>query len=272
MAKDIVDVWMQIMTPKMAAEPWQASLQRWTGRSQNDALPTLEGTLAAMDGAGVTAGIISAWVGPRGVLISNEETAENAAQSGGRLKPVLSVNLDTPMEAVRDIRDGAKNGFIGVRALPWLWGLPPNDRRFYPVYTACVEEGLPFCTQIGHTCPLRSSDVGRPIPYLEDVLLDFPELIVVCGHVGFPWVNELVTLLFKFPNFYIDTSAYTLARLPPDFVHVMKTAGKDRVMFGTNWPMIAPAHALKGLDQLALDDETRTAFLSGTARRVFNLS
>ena len=89
------------------------------------------------------------------------------------------------MGAVREIRrvvDGKR--IVGVRLVPWLWDLPPNDRRYYPVYAACIETGVPFCTQIGHTGPLKRSETGRMLPYLEDVMLDFPELVVVGGHVG----------------------------------------------------------------------------------------
>lgn len=271
MAAPIIDAWMQIMTPKMATQPWMETLLRWTGQAREALLPDVGATLAAMDAGGVETGLISAWTGPEGALISNDETAANAKASNGRLKPVMSVDLNDPMEAVREIRRRAREGFVGVRALPWLWGLPPNDRRYYPVYTACIDEGLPFCTQIGHTGPLRPSEYGRLIPYLEDVLLDFPELTVVGGHVGFPWIDEVATLLHKFPNFYVDTSAYVLHRLPPNFVRLMKQEGKGRIMFGTNWPMLSPQRCLKGLDNLGLDDNARDAFLSETAKRVFKL-
>ena len=103
------------------------------------------------------------------------------------------------------------------------------------------------------------------------MLLDFPELTVVGGHVGFPWINELVTLTVKFRNFYVDTSAYALHRLPPDFVAFMKGAGRGRVMFGTNWPMLSPAQCLAGLDALGLSGEDRDRFLSGAAKDVFKL-
>lgn len=267
----IIDAWMQIPTPKMAAEPWMATLLRWTGQSEEETLPDLASTLAAMDEAGVETGLLSAWTGPNGALITNDETAAHVKAAPSRLKGVMSVDLFDPMGAVREIRKRAKEGFIAVRALPWLWGLPPNDRRFYPVYAACVDEGLPFCTQIGHTGPLRSSDYGRLIPYLEDVLLDFPELTIVGGHVGFPWLDEVVTLLHKFPNFYVDTSAYVLHRLPPAFVRLMTQEGKKRIMFGTNWPMLSPARCLQGLDELGLDDATKALFLHDTAKKVFRL-
>ncbi len=271
MQHQIIDAWMQITTPRMAAEPWLASLLRWTGQEEGGMLPDVPLTLSAMDDAGVETGLISAWTGPAGVLISNEETAENAAASGGRLKPVMSVDLTDPMGAVREIRQRAEDGFAAVRVLPWLWGLPPNDRRFYPVYAACIDAGLPFCTQIGHTGPLKTSEYGRLIPYLEDVMLDFPELVVVGGHVGFPWIDEVTSLLHKFPNFYVDTSAYVLHRLPPDFVRLLKNEGRKRILFGSNWPMLAPARCLKGLADLGLDEQTQALFLRDNAKRVFSL-
>ena len=102
-------------------------------------------------------------------------------------------------------------------------------------------------------------------------MLEFPELVVVGGHVGFPWLDELVTMTVKFPNFYVDTSAYVLRRLPPAFVQWMKSIGQSRVMFGTNWPMLTPQKCLEGLGGLGLSAEQSEAFLSGNARRVFAL-
>jgi uncharacterized protein len=267
-----IDVWAQITTERMARQPWMATLLRWTGRAGQVSVPNVASTLAAMDAGGVDIALLSAWHGPKGSLISNEEVAAQIDAAPTRFRGLATVDLADPIQAVRDIRrwvDGKR--FVGVRLVPWLWDLPPNHRLYYPVYAACVDAGVPFCTQVGHTGPLKRSENGRPIPYLEDVLLDFPELVVVGGHVGFPWVNELTSLTIKFPNFYLDTSAYTLRRLPPDFVAFMKGVGRGRVMFGTNWPMIAPAHCLQGLPELELGAEHEAAFLHGTARRLFKL-
>jgi uncharacterized protein len=267
-----VDVWAQIPSARMASAPWLKTLLRWTGREDGGLLHTPQSTLAAMDAGGVEIAFLSAWYGPEGPLIANEEVAAQIDAASSRFRGLASADLRDPMGAVREIRkwaDGKR--FVGVRFVPWLWDLPPNDRRYYPVYAACIELGIPFCTQIGHTGPLKRSECGRLIPYLEDVLLDFPELTVVGGHVGFPWLDELVTLTVKFPNFYVDTSAYSLNRLPPAFVHYMKGLGGARVMFGTNWPMIAPAKCLEGLGALGLSAEGREAFLAGNARRVFKL-
>jgi len=273
-----IDVWAQILTERMAREPWLQTLLRWTGREGGLVPPTVSETLDEMDRAGVDVALLSAWHGPSGALIENEEVARQIEAAPDRFRGLATADISNPMEAVRTIRrwlgggDGGRNGgFVGVRIVPWLWDLPPNDRRYYPIYTACVEAGVPLCTQIGHTGPLKRSEPGRLIPYLEDVLLDFPELVIVGGHVGYPWIDELVTLTVKFPNFYVDTSAYALHRLPAAFVDYLRGVGRGRVLFGTNWPMLSPSRCLEGLTGLELDDEARDAFLFGTARRVFGL-
>ncbi len=270
---NIIDVWAQITTPRMAKAPWLATLRRWTGQDgDNPWVPDVESTLAAMDEAGVDISLLAGWHGPEGSLISNEEVAANIDAAPERFRGLATVDLSQPMEAVRQIREWVDGDrFVGVRVVPWLWDLPPNDRRYYPIYTACCDLGVPFCTQIGHTGPLKRSETGRMIPYLEDVMLDFPELVVVGGHVGFPWLDELVSMAVKFPNFYVDTSAYALHRLPPSFVDFMKTLGADRVMFGTNWPMLTPAQCLRQLPALELGSEREMAFLHGNAQRVFKL-
>jgi len=267
-----IDVWAQITTERMAQAPWLETLRRWTDQVDDPLVPSTQSTLAAMDAANIDISLLSAWYGPQGSLISNEEVGAQIDKAPDRFRGLASVDITKPMEAVRDIRkwvDGQR--FVGVRIVPWLWNLPPNDRLYYPIYAACVDAGVPLCTQIGHTGPLLRSETGRPIPYLEDVLLDFPELIVVGGHVGFPWVDELISLTIKFPNFYVDTSAYAVHRLPPDFVAYMKGIGSNRVMFGTNWPMLSPSQCLEKLDKLGLTETQRDAFLFGNARRVFNL-
>ncbi|MBL4906162.1 MAG: amidohydrolase [Sneathiella sp.] len=161
-------------------------------------------------------------------------------------------------------------GFKAIRVLPWLWEVPPTDRRFYPVYTACCDLGVPFCTQIGHTGPLMPSEVGRPI-YLDQVALDFPELTIVGGHIGYPWTEEAIAVATKHENVYIDTSAYTVSRYPEVLVKFMKAHGRKKVLFGTNYPMIMPEKALAKLDELELDEDVKSLFLSGNAKRIFNL-
>ena len=269
----IVDAWMQHPTRAFLNAPMFASLMRWTGQDLPQAEVPIELTLAALDAAGVSHAMLSAWHGPQGALISNDEVAGWVAARPTRFSGLASVDLRDPMGAVRELRRCVNElGFKGLRMLPWLWELPPTDRRFYPLFAACVELGIPFCTQVGHTGPLRTSETGRPIPYIDDIAIDFPELSIVCGHIGYPWTEEMIAVARKHENVVIDTSAYTIKRYPPEIVRYLKADGHRKVLFGSNYPMIAPAKALEGLDALGLDHETREAFLRGNAERVFGLA
>jgi predicted TIM-barrel fold metal-dependent hydrolase len=268
----IIDVWMQHPTKRFLAQPFLDSLRRWTRQAMPEDEVPLELTLASMDQAGVDLGLIAAWWGPNGALIDNDEVAACVRAHPRRLRGLASVDLFRPMAAVRELRRCVRElDFRGLRIVPWLWNLPPDDRRYYPLYAECIELDIPFCLQVGHTGPLLSSEPGRPIPYLEHVALEFPELRIVAGHIGAPWTQEIMSLATKCTNLFIDTSAYKATRFPADIVEFMRGHGAKKVLFGSNYPMLTAAACLEGLDGLGLSDETRALFLAGNAQRIFRL-
>jgi predicted TIM-barrel fold metal-dependent hydrolase len=267
----IIDVWMQHPSLRQLQHEMFDSLWRWTGKAAPAEIP-LEATLDVFRNSNVDIALSAAWCGPQGWMITNDEAASFAKRSAGLLKPVASADIGKPMTAVRELRRAVRElSCVALRIVPWLWGLPPDDRRYYPLYAECCALDIPFCTQVGHTGPLCPSEPGRPIPYLDHVALEFPELKIVAGHVGFPWVNEVISLARKYPNFYVDTSAYTAKRFPPELVDYMRGSGRKKVMFGTNYPMLTPQQCLSELPSLGLDQETTELFLSGNARAVFRL-
>lgn len=184
---------------------------------------------------------------------------------------MAAVDLDRPMEAVRELRRRVRDdGFAGLRMLPWLWGAPPTDRRYYPLYAECVELGV-------HSAPRSDTPVhdavgDRPSPSRTSTRSPSTSgtSAIVCGHIGYPWTEEMIAVARKHENVYIDTSAYTTKRLPRELVEFMRDPNRGRkVLFGSNFPMIRHSHALDGLDDLGLSDETRAAYLGGNAERVF---
>lgn len=267
----IVDAWGQHPTLRHSQDPIFDSLRRWTKGETPTTPLAVSRTLETMATARVDRMLISAWYAPRNIMISNDEVADFVAQSDGKLVGVGSVDISRPMAAVREVRRCIETlGFKAIRILPWLWERPPTDRLFYPVYAALCELGVPFCTQIGHTGPLMPSEVGRPI-YLDQVALDFPELKIVGGHIGYPWTDEAIAVATKHENVFIDTSAYTVGRYPAALKDYMAGHGRTTVLFGTNYPMITAAKALVGLDDLGLPEEARELFLGGNAVRIFQL-
>jgi predicted TIM-barrel fold metal-dependent hydrolase len=269
----IVDAWIQHPSPAFLRHAMFESLRRWMGLTEvPDSIPPAF-TIAALEAAGVARALTCAWWGPEGALISNDEVAALVATRPDLFVGVASVDLSRPMDGVRELRRAVKQlGFKALRVLPWLWNLPPNDRRYYPLYAECIELGIPFCLQVGHTGPLRPSEPGRPIPYLDEVALEFPELVIVGGHIGYPWTDEMISLATKYPNVHIDTSAYKPKRYPPALKDYLRAHGRKKVLFGSNFPMVSPADCIAQLDALALDDEARRLFLGANAARVFKLS
>jgi predicted TIM-barrel fold metal-dependent hydrolase len=265
----IIDVWAQPATRRFLAEPCFDTLKRWTGIS--DAEIPLEHTRQAMQDAGVTLALLSAWYGPQGALISNDEIAASVRAHPEQFAGLAAVDLRRPVDAVRELRSRVtQDGFKGLRVVQWLWELPCTHALYYPLLACCVELDVPICLQVGLTGPLHTSDTGRPL-LIERIALDFPDLKIICGHIGYPWQNEMIAIATKFPNVYIDTSAYKPSRYPPELVSYLKTNGKRKVMFGTNYPMLSPADCTSGIDALGLSHDTQELFLSGNAKRVFGL-
>lgn len=268
----IIDVWMQHPSPDFVNHPMFESLRRWTKVDKLVEEIPAEWTIAAMDQGHIEKGLLCAWWGPQGPLIKNDEVAALVERFPDRLVGIASVNLFKPMDAIRELRRCVNElAFKGLRIVQWLWNLPPTDRRYYPLYAECIELDIPVCLQVGHTGPLRPSEPGRPIPYIDEVAIEFPELRIVCGHIGYPWTTEMIAVATKHTNVFIDTSAYTARRYPLEFVNYLKGHGRNKVLFGTNYPMLTPAKCLEAFDELGFEDEVKEAFLHQNARRVFKL-
>jgi predicted TIM-barrel fold metal-dependent hydrolase len=273
----IIDAWMQFPDAAFLRDPIFESLRRWRtsagGLAEESRGVTADGVLEELRRQGASRVVANAWWGPRGPMLTNDAVAAMVRSHPEAVVGIASVDLLRPMDGVRELRRAVKQlGLKGLRMLPWLWGLPPDDRRYYPLYAECIELGIPFCLQVGHSGPMCPSEPGRPIPYLDHVALEFPELVIVGGHIGFPWVSEMISLAMKYPNVYIDSSAYKASRYPRDFVEYLRGPGRRKVLFGTNYPMLDLSECLAGLDALGLDADARALFLGGNAARVFRIA
>jgi len=263
----VIDVWAQHPTERFLAQPYFDSLKRWAGQTIS-AVP-LAATVEAMRSANVEKALLSAWYAPEGDLISNDDVLHAVEKYPDLFVGVVSADIRNPVQALHTMRKYVNEfGFKALRIVQWLWELPCTHALYYPLLAACCELGIPICLQVGHTGPLRSSESGRPL-HIERIALDFPDLTIVCGHIGYPWHIEMIACATKFPNVYIDTSAYKPNRYPSELVRFMKTNGKHKVMFGTNYPMITPGACLQKLPDLDLQPEHQELFLYENAKRVF---
>lgn len=230
-------------------------------------------TVAHMDEAGVEKLMLAAWCRPEGWVTSNDQIAEYTRAYPDRFIGVATVDLSKPVAAVRELeRAVLELGCKALRIVPWLWKLAPNHRLYYPLYVKCIELDIPFCTQVGHTGPLMPSETGRPVPYLDEVALDFPELRIVAGHIGHPWTDEMIGLAWKHDNVFIDTSAYLPRYYPAQLLQFLQSYGSQKVLFGSNFPQLSLTLCMKQVQELGLSPEVEAQFLYENARRIFKLS
>ena len=264
----IIDAWMQHPNAEWIRNPMFDSLRRWKPGKWSETSRPIEATVAEMDQAGVSLGMLCAWHGPSGPMIGNDEVAHHCRTHPGRFAGIASVDLHRPMDGVRELRRRVKQaGFKGLRVLPWVWGLPPDDRRTIPVCRMCEPT---FRSARKSDMPDRSGNRNRaPIPYLDRVALEFPELRIVGGHIGAPG------LAMPPPRHGIPMSS-SIHR-PTRSAAIPKSCSTTcRAMRGTAscwvndrfWP---PGECIAGLNALELGEASKAAFLAANAQRGFKL-
>jgi predicted TIM-barrel fold metal-dependent hydrolase len=160
--------------------------------------------------------------------------AELVEQSHGRLIGAVSYNPFRIEQSLTELERAVREfGFRYVWFHPLSYGLPPNDRRFYPLYAKCNELRIPVGLQVGHSAEVLPSDGGRPM-LVDEVAIDFPNLRINLSHTGWPWVDEWCSMLWRHPNVYGDISAYFPSGLDERLVRFMDGRGRRKVLFGTN--------------------------------------
>jgi uncharacterized protein len=150
---------------------------------------------------------------------------------------------------------------------PHGFGLSPAAADWFPFYAKCAELDIPVFSLVGHAAEEMPSEPGRPLN-LEQVALYFPELRIV-GVSGWPWVDEMISMAWKFKNVFYGTSQYSPRHWTPELKAFARTRGRGKMLFGTGFPVLDHAEALAQIGELGLSEDARSAILEGTARKVF---
>ncbi|MEQ9010600.1 amidohydrolase family protein [Algiphilus sp.] len=207
--------------------------------------------------------------------IPYDQVAEYCRAHPDRFSGLAGVDPYRGMQGLRDLTYAVEElGFVGAHLYPHWFGLAPDHAKYYPYYAKCCELGIPIMMQVGQNLVYNRKralpSVGRPI-CLDQVAIDFPELKLIGIHIGVPWTDEMIAMAWKHENIYIGGDAYAPKYWPPQLVHYMNSYGQDKVMFGTDWPVIDPERAVKELEAMELRPEARAKLMRDNARKVFRL-
>jgi predicted TIM-barrel fold metal-dependent hydrolase len=236
--------------------------------------------LAMMDEAGIErALLIATKTGRLGLPgswhLPYEIVAEAVARHPGRFSALAGLDPYEGMEGVRRLERAVRElGFVGAHMYPHWFELAPDHAKWYPFYAKCAELDVPVQMQVGqsliYTPEQRLKSVGRPIA-LDAVACDFPELKLVGIHIGIPWTEEMIAMAWKHPNVYIGCDAHSPKYWPASFVQYVNSYGQDKVIFGTDFPVLDFGRTREEIEALGLKEEPKRKLLRGNALRIYNL-
>jgi hypothetical protein len=212
--------------------------------------------------------------------LSNEEIAEGAAKHGDVLIPFASVDPAKGKAGARTLRRlVTEHGMRGLKFHPSLQNFAPNDGSAYPLLEVAQELGIPAVFHTGQTgigAGMRGGggvrlSLSNPM-LLDDVAVEFPDLTIILAHPSFPWQDEALAVATHKPNVYIDLSGWSPKYFPPQLVRYANSLLQDKVLFGTDYPLITPDRWLADFARLDLKPQVRPKILKDNAVQVLKLS
>jgi len=233
--------------------------------------------IGAMDEAGIETVLVTdllAWSYARHVRFVPDMTAEIMAlsrQYPGRIHGLTDYDPRTIRQSLEKVeRDVTEHGFRGVYVHIYGFDIPLDHRTMYPLYALCQDLSVPVSMQVGHVLEAMPSEHGRPIQ-LDRIACDFPDLVLVGTHTGWPWVKEALAVIGKWPNVYLSTSAWLPRYFDPAFEHFLHSkAGSEKILFGSNG--LSWKRYLTQLHDLGLGEKTIRRILVENPRSVFGLT
>ena len=211
--------------------------------------------------------------------VPNEEVAKVAADNLDVMIPFASVDPARGRAGVRQVRRLVTEfGVRGFKFHPSVQAFYPNDRGAYPLYEAIEELGVPAVFHTGQTGIGAGTPGGGGIRLkysnpllLDDVAADFPGLPIVLAHPSFPWQDEALAVATHKPLVHIDLSGWSPKYFPPQLVQYANTLLQDKVLFGSDYPLITPDRWLADFDALPIKPEVRPKILKDNAVRLLGL-
>jgi len=211
--------------------------------------------------------------------IPNEEVAQAAAENSDIMIAFASVDPAKGKMGAREARRLIEeHGVKGFKFHPTAQGFFPNDRKAYVLYEVIAAAKLPAIFHSGHSGIGTGMRGGGGLrlkyanpTYLDDVAVDFPDMPIIIAHPSWPWQDEALSICLHKPNVYIDLSGWSPKYFSPQLVQYANTLLKERMLFGSDFPLITPDRWLKDFEAAAFKPEVRPLILKENAIRLLGL-
>lgn len=270
----IIDTHSQLFTAE-AIESFPEEMARsYQAMFKDMSLPTIEDTLADMDAAGVDRAVI---VGidaetTHRYRVSDDLVAATVARYPDRLigfaggdphKGVLA--CDGLTRAVKEL------GLRGLKLLPHLSEICPDDRRMYPLYETAQDLGVPVLFHTGTQFHAGTKIKYCQPLYLDAVAVDFPRLQIVMAHFGYPWFHEGMSVVLRNPNVWFNIAGWAPKRIPEDVIRQVNGPLRYKALFGSDYPLIKRTRIVDELDKLPFKDGVKQLLMSDNPKRLLGL-
>lgn len=209
--------------------------------------------------------------------VTNEEVVRFAEQNSDIAIPFASIDPNRGAAGVQEAKRLVAEGKIrGLKLHPPVQKFVPNDPLAYPLYEVFAEARLPVIFHTGHSgigtgMPGGGGirlKYGNPMP-IDDVAVDFPTMPIIMAHPSFPWQDEAVSICLHKPNVYIDLSGWSPKYFSPTLIQYANTLLKNKVLFGSDYPLLTPDRWLADFEKIAIRDEVRPLILKENALKLF---
>ena len=211
--------------------------------------------------------------------VTNDEVVEFATANADIAIPFASIDPAKGKMGAREARRLIEQfGVRGFKFHPSVQEFYPNERKAYVLYEVIAEAGLPAIFHTGHSGIGSGMRGGGGIRlkysnpmYLDDVAVDFPDMPIIMAHPSFPWQDEALSVCLHKPQVYIDLSGWSPKYFPPQLIQYANTLLKQKVLFGSDYPVITPDRWLADFEQIAIKPEVRPLILKENAVKLLRL-
>jgi len=241
-------------------------------------IATADELIASMDEAGVDISVILniGWTTHELCVETNDYIIDSVSRYPQRLVGFCAVQPQSPKAAVAEIERCAQAGIRGV-------GEMRPDMQLFDLGDEVVMEPLVEVLRkhqlvlllhasepVGHYYPGKG---GITPDILYPFITSFPDLTLVCAHWGggLPFYALMPEVKKAISNVYFDTAASSFLYTPEVYNQVIQLVGADKILFGSDYPLLTQSRLLEEIKALDLPEETKKLMLSGNAQRLLGI-